>query len=195
VSTGRAVEAIARAIDEGLSISASTTVHHLVLTDQDIDKHTYDPNFRFVPPLRDEPNRRAILAAVRDHDWFSITSDHCPRSLAEKEHEFERAAPGAIGLETTLGATLQALGGDLVTTIKALATRPAAVLGRMAAVRPNAPADLTIFDPSGSYSVSIDGLRSKSHNTPFLGMTLPGRVIGTVCEGRPSASLGSSAES
>ena len=190
VTTARAVQMIAAARADGLDLTASTTIHHLALADKAIDEESYDANLRFVPPLRDESNRQAIVQAIRTHDWFCVATDHRPRALAEKEHEFERTAIGAIGLETALPATLSALRGDVNITVQALASRPASVLGQVAAIRPGAPANLTIFDPSADVQIDIAGLRSKCHNTPFLGKRMLGRVVGTICGGQISESLG-----
>jgi len=190
VTTARAIEMLTRARAEGLSLTASTTIHHLALADQAIDAQTYDANLRFVPPLRDEENRQALVQAIKQHDWFSVATDHRPRSLAEKEHEFERTTVGAIGLETALPATLSALRGDVNATVAALATRPAAVLGKAAVLRTGSPANLTIFDPAGDIEFTENSFVSKSHNSPFLQRRMLGRVVGTVCGGRISASLG-----
>ena len=48
------------------------------------------------------------------------------------------------------------------------------------------PANLVLVDPDARWTVSSAGLASKSRNTPFAGLTLPGRVVATILRGRPT---------
>ena len=92
------------------------------------------------------------------------------------------AQPGAMGLETALGAALAGLEGDVSSTIRAMAVGPAAVLGRRAAIEVDGVADLVVFSAENEQKVS-GPFRSKGQNEPLLGRSLPGPVCMTLRDG------------
>jgi dihydroorotase len=72
----------------------------------------------------------------------------------------------------------------LTTALARISSDPARVLGVEAGrLAPGAPADICVFDPAGEFLVSRDNLRSQGKNSPFLGLTLPGRVRYTLIDG------------
>ncbi len=183
LTTAQGVQALDRARSEGLQVSGSTHALHLLLTDQAVLDSTYDTHTRLHPPLRSESDRQALLSAVRDGTLLAVTSQHCPWTRAEKELEFERARPGAVGLETALGTVLAAI-GDLSTTLRVLSAGPASVLGLDRRVSEGAPAELVVFDPDGAWTVQPDAFCTKGRNTPLAGRSLPGPVLNTIHRGR-----------
>ncbi|HWR83122.1 MAG TPA: dihydroorotase, partial [Candidatus Deferrimicrobium sp.] len=102
VSTRGAVEAIRNAKRDGVKVTAEVTPHHLVLTDDEIGKR-FDTNLRVNPPLRTRRDQEALLEGLIDGTIDCIASDHAPHSAEEKDCEFDKAPPGTIGLETTVG--------------------------------------------------------------------------------------------
>jgi dihydroorotase len=69
-----------------------------------------------------------------------------------------------------------------------MSARPAAI-GRLAghgSALPGAPANLVLYDPAPREAVDPSGHASKSRNTPFAGMVLPGRVVATFLRGSPT---------
>jgi dihydroorotase len=44
-------------------------------------------------------------------------------------------------------------------------------------------ADLILIDPDRTWKVTEEGFHSKSVNSPFIGMTLTGKVVRTICGG------------
>ena len=73
---------------------------------------------------------------------------------------------------------------DLLTLFRALATRPAEILGlEVGRLAPGAPADLIVVDPDVPWVLDADTLRSKSKNTPFDGARFSGRVLRTLVAG------------
>jgi dihydroorotase len=128
-------------------------------------------------------DREALRAGLRSGDLDALISDHKPWSRVEKEAEFEWCQPGAMGLETALGAALEALDGDLITVLRSLSTSPAAILGRRAAVEIGAVADIVVFEPETA-QMRGPPWRSRGVNEPFEGRSLPGRVRMTLVEGR-----------
>lgn len=187
LGTARGLELLLQAQAEGLPLSASVPARNLVLTDEAVGRSGYDPRFRLLPPLRTEDDRQALVQAVRE-GRIAVCSDHQPWTRVEKEHEFERAEPGSVGLETAFSATLTALGGDLVAAARALASLPARVLGRSARIAVGEPADLVLVDPHVQVPVGPPR-RSKGSNEALQGLALRGRVEATWRQGERCPAL------
>jgi dihydroorotase len=184
VTTARGVEMLRVAQEAGVAVSASTSAHHLLLSDVAVLESGYDSSTRLSPPLRSEKDRQALVQAVKDGIVGSVTSQHEPWTRVEKELEFERAQPGAVGLETALSATALALGG-LAPALTALSTQPAAFLGLDRRLAPGMPAEIVVLDPDGKWCVEPSEMASRCGNTPLVGRELPVRVLTTIHKGRP----------
>ncbi len=187
VSTAGSVGLIRQAKDEGLQVTAEATPHHLVLCDEDV--MGFDPNTKVNPPLRSEADREAVREAVRDGTIEVIASDHAPHCLEEKLVEYDKAAFGLIGLETTLGIVLTELvhrgGFDLRVAIERLSCGPARVVGFDGGrLTKGAPADLTLFALDEEWVVNPADFYSMSRNCPFAGRKLRGKAVKTILGGR-----------
>lgn len=182
VSTARSVELIAAARSRGLPITASTSWMHLLLSTRDLG--SYHPALRVEPPLGNPSDQKALLQGVREGVIDAIAIDHAPYTYEEKTVAFAEAPPGAIGLELALPLLWQGLvaTGELsaLTLWRALSTNPAQCLGlEVGAIAPHTPANLALFDPSHSWKVLPQTLRSLSYNTPWLGEEVLGKVVRT----------------
>jgi dihydroorotase len=180
ISTARSVELIAAAKSRGLPITASTPWMHLLLSTRDLG--SYDPAMRVEPPLGNPSDQKALIQGVREGVIDAIAIDHAPYAYEEKTVAFAEAPPGAIGLELALPLLWQRLVGSgelsALTLWGALSTHPARILGLDGgAIAPNIPANLTLFDPSYSWKVLPQTLRSLSYNTPWLGEEILGKVV------------------
>ncbi len=185
VSTREAVAAIRRAKSDGVQVTAETAPHYLVLTDEAVQG--YNTNAKMNPPLRAAEDRAAVRQAVADGTIDVIATDHAPHAISEKEVEFDRAANGIIGLETSLPLGLRLVGEGVLTIeqlIARMATGPARILGLPGGVRKGLPADLTLIDPQRDFTVAAEALQSKSRNTPFEGWSLKGKAVMTIVGGR-----------
>jgi dihydroorotase len=127
--SSRGVDALRRARGEGLPITASTTAHHLALSDAMIDTTAYAGTCRFVPPLGDDADRKALVEALRDGTIDAVATDHKVIPLHLQDRELEIAEPGAPGLETAYDLVLGAL-GDEVLARKVLTSGPMGALVR-----------------------------------------------------------------
>ncbi|AQG82212.1 dihydroorotase [Spirosoma montaniterrae] len=182
ISTARSVELIRRAKAEGMPVSCDVAVHQLVFDDSALAG--FDTNLKVNPPLRTAHDVTALWAGLSDGTIDAVVSDHQPQDAESKNVEFDMAEFGMIGLETVFGAMMTYNRGiSLAQLIEKITTRPRQLL-RLPPVliAEGEPARLTLFDPADSWTFSQT--RSKSLNTPFLGKTLTGRVIGTVHQGR-----------
>ncbi len=177
VSTKEAVAAIADAKRKGVPVTCEVTPHHIWFADLD---------YRVNPPIRKQEDVDALIAAIQNGTVDAIATDHAPHSDEDKA----KGAAGMIGLETAFGVCYTKLcrerGLDLY-YLEALMSRfPAAILGLegKGAIQVGADADLVLVDLDTPYVVDKNTMHSKSHNTPFDGVTLYGRVDLTIRGGK-----------
>jgi dihydroorotase len=186
LTCGESLDVLRRAKEEGLSITASASINHLTLNDNDIGP--YRTFLKLAPPLRAEDDRLMLVGAVGAGLIDVIMSDHNPQDVETKRLPFDEAAPGAIGIETMLSAGLRLVhSGDLTLTtlLKAMSTRPAEILGLPGGtLRAGAPADVIVIDLDLPWVLDPTELKSKCKNTPFDEARMQGRVVRTVVAGR-----------
>ena len=187
VSTAQSIEIIRAAKARGVRVTAETAPHYFTLTDEAVGD--YDTHAKMNPPLRSAADREAVRRALADGTLDAVVTDHAPHSSLEKDCEFEQAANGVIGLESSLGLTLLLVKEGLLTPSRLVAlmsANPARILGLpngAGTLAAGAAADVTLIDPSRPFVFSEADIRSKSRNTPFLGRELPGRAVLTMVGG------------
>ena len=185
VSTMESVRAIRDAKKRGVPVTAETAPHYFSLTDAFVKE--YNTNAKMNPPLRTERDKEAICQGLADGTIDVIATDHAPHSLIEKNVEFDQAANGIIGLETSiaLGLKLVAAGIiDLSVLIEKMSTNPARILGLAAGLKIGQPADITIIDPEIAYRIDAERFQSLSRNTPFDQWDVTGKAVMTLVGGR-----------
>ena len=172
VGTARGVALLEAARADGVRLTGATAARSLLLDEESLDDGTYDTRRRLHPPLRTPQDRAALVAGVRA-GVLALCADHQPRAPEEKELEFERAVPGATGLETAFAAALTAL-GDLDTVVVALAVAPRAVLGLDTA--PEAIEGWALVDARTVGAVDPARHASLARNDALAGRTVRGAV-------------------
>ena len=186
ISCAESLEILRRARDAGLNVSASVSINHLTLNENDIGP--YRTFLKLAPPLRSEDDRLALAAAVASGLIDVVMSDHNPQDVETKRLPFAEAAAGAIGLETMLPAALRLVHNDglkLPALIRAMSTRPAELLGLPGCtLRPGAPADIIVIDTEVPWVLDPADLKSACKNTPFDEAKFSGRVERTIIGGR-----------
>jgi dihydroorotase len=186
VTCADTLEVLRAAKDAGLSITASASINHVTLNENDIGP--YRTFLKLAPPLRMEDDRKALVEALRTGLVDVVMSDHNPQDVETKRLPFAEAAPGAIGLETMLTAGLRLVHSDeidLMALLRAMSTRPAQLLGLPGGTLKNgAPADVIVVDMDLPWVLNPNDLKSKCKNTPFDEARLTGRVIRTIVSGR-----------
>ncbi len=189
LSSAAGINLVRQAKAEGLPVTADVGIHHVHLTDADID--FFDANARLTPPLRSPMDRNAITVGLQDGTIDAICSDHTPTDDDEKMLPFGEAAPGATGLELLLSLTLKwAMKNSekdaLSRAIAKITCEPARVLNLpCGTLGVGEIADICLFDPLAKWTVKADALISQGHHTPFLDKELPGRIHLTLIDGRP----------
>jgi dihydroorotase len=186
VSTEGSVEAIRRAKEEGVPVTAETAPHYFSLDHNEVVGYNTDAKMN--PPLRTPKDVQAIKKGLKEDVIDVIATDHAPHNPLEKELEFDKAAFGIIGLETALPLTLALVKEGVLSipmAIKKMSFNPASVLGISGgSIEEGGSADLAIVDPEHEYVLKKDDIQSKSKNSPFIGKTLKGRNTLTMVEGR-----------
>lgn len=181
VTSPRSLEYIRRAKDAGLSITCSVTPYHLFFTDEDLMKG-YDTNLKVYPHLRPEKERNLLREAVADGTIDCISSHHRPHEKDSKVLEFEYAKYGMTGLETCYSALKLAMPEiPEARWVELLSTNPRTIFGLPAAtIQKDKPASVTIWDAAAHITVNDAFFRSRSRNSAYSGMTLPGKVLGVI---------------
>lgn len=188
ISSANSVRMVKLAKELGADVTAEGTPHHFTLTESAVLEH--GAMAKMNPPLRTEKDRLGIIEGIRDGSIDMIATDHAPHSAEEKAVEPVWKAPsGIIGLETALALAVTNLvkPGHLtmVQLMEKMSLNPAKLYRfDKGSVAEGADADLVIFDENERWTVTEDDIASKSHNTPFIGAELYGRVKYTICGGR-----------
>ena len=185
VSTIGSVRLIREAKKRGLKVTAETAPHYFTLTDEALQ--SYDTNFKINPPLRSADDVAAIKEGLADGTIDAIACDHAPHGRTDKEVEFEYAACGISGLETSLGLSLQLIKDGILSwseLVTKMSTNPARILnlpgGTLAS---GAQADITVIDPEIKWTVDVKSFRSRGKNSPFHGRQMQGKAILTIVGG------------
>jgi dihydroorotase len=188
VTTAGGVEIIRWAKARGINVSAEVTPHHLLLTDEMAT--SYNPVFKVNPPLRTQADVMALREGLSDGTIDIVATDHAPHPAEDKECEWQNAAFGMIGLETAFSIVQKTMIDTSMMSWDALVQRmssaPAHIGGYTDHGKPIAAgmsAHLTVVDPSKNWRVDRDLVASRSRNTPFHGMELPGVVVATFFRG------------
>jgi dihydroorotase len=180
------LEILKRARDAGLAVSASVSINHVTLNENDIGP--YRTFLKLSPPLRTEEDRLALVEAVASGLIDAIMSDHNPQDVEVKRLPFAEAASGAIGLQTMLPAALRLMHNgnvDFKTLIRAMSTRPAELLGLPGGtLRAGSPADVIVIDADTPWVLDPVDIKSQCKNTPFDEARFSGRVVRTIVGGR-----------
>ena len=188
ISSVNSVRMVKLAKELGADVTAEVTPHHFTLTESAVLER--GAMAKMNPPLRTEKDRLGIIEGIRDGSIDMIATDHAPHSAEEKAVEPVWKAPsGIIGLETALALAVTNLvkPGHLtmVQLMEKMSLNPAKLYRfDKGSVAEGADADLVIFDENERWTVTEDDVASKSHNTPFIGAELYGRVKYTICGGR-----------
>ncbi|MDQ5928455.1 MAG: dihydroorotase, partial [Bacteroidota bacterium] len=174
ISTAKSVQLIREAKAKGLAVTASVSVHHLVLTDEKLEE--FDSRFKVTPPLRTENDRKALIEGVLDGTLDLITTDHNPIDIEHKKMEFDGAKSGTIGLESAFGALMTVLPLQII--IEKLTAAHAVFKIENQPIAVGSKANMSLFNPDEERVFSKDLILSKSKNSAFLGMKLKGKAYG-----------------
>lgn len=187
LTTAGGVDIIRWAKARGIKVTAEVTPHHLLLTEDLVQ--SYDPLFKVNPPLRTEADVLALREALIDGTIDVIGTDHAPHASEYKDVEWEAAAFGMQGLETAASIAQLVLidsgKSNWARFAQVLSSKPAEIgqLANQGNVSEGSEANIVLIDPKQTRLIGTVS-QSKSENTPFAGMELPGSVVHTIFKGR-----------
>ncbi len=185
ISLKRSIELIRNAKKKGLNITASANAYNLAMDESAVGD--YDTNSKTNPPLRSKEDITALVKGINDGTIDTITSAHQPQDEECKKLEFDKADFGMIGLETCYALINTKIGKQVAAEkiVEALGINARSILGLpVPALKEDAEADLTLFDPDKKWTFGKDDIRSRSLNTPFIGWEFTGKVIGIINKGQ-----------
>lgn len=187
VSTAKGIEIIRQAKARGVKVTCETCPHYFSLTEECCQ--TYDTNFKMNPPLRTEKDRLAVIEGLKDGTIDCIVTDHAPHHIDEKDIEFSLANNGIIGFETAfaVGYTYLVKPGhlSLEELIRTMTVNPSSILRLGRGTLDNGmPGDVMLADLSSDFTYTEEEILSKSHNSPYIGQNMSGRVKLTIAGGK-----------
>ena len=183
ISCAESVSLIRKAKLQGLSITADVHASHLIFNETAV--LGFDSNFKLMPPLRRESDRKALWEGLMDGTIDTIVSDHRPFDKEEKDVEFDNASFGNITLQTNFSTLNLAKEFDLKVVIKALTTNARNILDiQSQPIALNTKADLTIFSPTMKWIFKKEDIISATNNTPFIDQEFTGNVVAIINNGK-----------
>ena len=186
VSSGGSVELIRQAKEEGLSVTAEVTPHHLSLTDEATEG--FDTSTKMAPPLRTQDDVETLRKALAEGVIDCVATDHAPHATYEKDVEFTAAPCGVLGLETAFGVVNDMVRQGEISPLelmRRMSTTPARIFGlEGGSLSSGSVADLVILDPETAWVYDPTEGFSKSRNSPWGGSELTGQVFATFVAGR-----------
>ena len=185
LSTAAGVAEVRRAKASGLNVVATVSAHHLFFNVEELAG--FDPNFKMLPPLREESDRLALIEGLKDGTIDAIVSNHVARHGEEKNLEFSYADFGALGLQTAFRQALAVLSDDLsLGDITRMFNQAPTLLTGSSAVhlRAGAQTSLTLFTTAGQSTFTAADIKGKTENSPLINRELPGNILGIVNNGQ-----------
>lgn len=178
VTTAKSIDLIRAAKKKGTQVTAEVAAHLLAYDDSILE--TFDSNYKVNPPFRTKREIRALKKGLADGTIDAICSDHLPEDVENKVIEFDEAAFGTIGLETTFAVANTFSGLTLPQLISKISQNPREILNlKTPVIKSGEKANITIFDPNIKWKYTEDQIYSKSKNSPFINVELKGKSIGT----------------
>jgi dihydroorotase len=180
VSTEKSVALIKQAKAKGLKVTASVNAYNIAIDETALKD--FDSNYKLNPPLRSKKDIKALLKGIEDKTIDVITSDHRPQDIESKDIEFDEASNGMIGLETCFALiNTNKENIKLERIIETLTINPRNILKlQQPTIEEGAQANITLFDPETEWTFEKKHIVSKSSNTPLIGTTFKGKVIGVI---------------
>ena len=189
VSTAEGVDVVRWAKKRGIAVTAEVTPHHLLLDTPLVQ--SFDTTFKVNPPLRTAEHLEAVREALADGTIDIVATDHAPHTREDKDHPFDVALPGMLGLEQALAVVMELMVNtgrmDWSTLVRRMSSTPAHI-GRLTnqgrAIAVGEPANLVLVDPAARTVVDRDASASRSRNNPYHGRELPDPVVATIWAGQ-----------
>ncbi len=182
ISCAESVDLIRNAKKKGLSITAD--VHLANLTHNEEAVLDFDSNFKVLPPLRRESDRKALWKGLSDGTIDTIVSDHRPHDKEEKDVEFDNASFGVIQQQSFFGALAKCEEFNINQFINSITVNTRKILDiEENSINVGNIADLTLFIPNKKWIFSKDIITSYTDNSQYINQELNGYVVAVINQG------------
>lgn len=165
------------------------TPQHLSLCAPDI----YDKIGTFAqmnPPIRTEEHRTGLWEGLEAGLVDVLGSDHAPHSIEEKEKGYPHSPSGMPGVQTIFPVMLHHMNEGRISLekiIELLSETPAKLYSlNKGNLDIGTDGDLTLVDLKESWTIQNEDQASKCGWTPFAGLEIKGRPVGTIVMGQVS---------
>ena len=192
LSSKAGLEAVRELRSRGVKLICETTPHYLFLDKSKLEGDK-GPLYVMTPPLRTKEDNEALQEAVLNGEIQVIATDHCAFTYEQKleSNDCRTIYPGIPGTEELLPLvnTFALSSGSLSLSqvVNLLSTSPAKIFGlypEKGSLEEGTDADIVLFDPDFSWTLSKDTIHSASGYTAYEGMSVTGKVVMTYLRGR-----------
>jgi dihydropyrimidinase len=195
LSSAEALEMVTEARDRGLPAFAETCPQYLFLSYDNYEEADFGGSkYVMSPPLRDKAKQDQLWRGLAFNDLQCISTDHCPFCMKEKrlgENDFSKIPNGAPGVETRMSLVYD--GGvrpgriSLNRFVELTSTSPAKIFGlfpRKGTIAPGSDADIVVFDPNRTITLSAKTLHMNVDYNPYEGRQVTGATDTVLSRGR-----------
>ncbi|MFD1188621.1 dihydroorotase [Pontibacter rugosus] len=183
ISTAAAIEAIRIAKAQGLQVTCDVASYQIAFTDETVAP--FDTDYKVAPPFRSASDAEAIKEGLQDGTIDVLVSAHTPQDVEGKKLEYDLAEFGITNLETAFAVANSTMELPLDVLLEKFTTNPRRILGlAQPKIAIGEPANITLFNPAATWVPDKNKTKSKSHNSPFYGQELKGRVLGIFHKGQ-----------
>lgn len=186
ISTKESVEALREAKAKGVNCSGEVTVHHLLLSEEDVTEN--HGRFKMNPPLRSKEDQKALIEAIQDGTIEMICTDQAPHSAQEKDTTMDKASMGTVSIEYSFLLVytylVQKKVISLEKAIELMSYNAADIFGVEGGEIVNfEKANLAFFDLNRPNRVDTKKFYSMGKFTPFDNWRLQGECVMTIVDG------------
>src|SRR4030081_1257658 len=195
LSAAEALEMVTEARHPGLPAPPVTSPHSLFLSYDNYEEPDFGGSkYVMSPPLREKAKQDQLWRGLAFNDLQAVSTDHCPFCMKEKrlgENDFSKIPNGAPGIETRMSLVYD--GGvrpgriSLNRFVELTSTSPAKIFGlfpRKGTIAPGSDADVVIFDPNRTITLSARTLHMKVDYNPYEGRQVTGATDSVIARGR-----------
>ena len=180
ISTKESVELIRQAKRDGVDITCETGPHYLLMNDMMLKE---EGRFKMNPPIRSEEDRLALIEGIKDGTIDMIATDHAPHSEEEKSKGLKDSLMGVVGIETAFPLLYKYLVLENIISLEKL-IELMSINPRKRFNLPVTNTDYSVWDLEKEWKIDPDKFLSKGKSTPFENVSVQGKCLTTVKNGK-----------
>ncbi|HJP15519.1 MAG TPA: dihydropyrimidinase [Acidimicrobiales bacterium] len=198
LSASEALEAVAKARNDGHNVFAETCPQYLYLN---LEDHLGAPGFegaKYVcsSPLRTKhhTHHKDLWQGLRTNDLSIVATDHCPFCMKDQKElgvDDFRAIPNGIGgVEHRMDLIYQGVVmGELTLErwVETCSTTPARMFGlypQKGVIAPGSDADIVLYDPAAKTNISVDTHHMNMDYSAYEGIEVDGKIDTVMSKGK-----------